>query len=398
MKALIVGGILSLTLATPDSANAVSLLTLADGTFGEIALAPNDDESSSILNLPFAVNFYGNVFNHFYVNNNGNITFQSRLSEFTPSSFPISEQPMIAPYWADVDTRCESCGNVYVGTPNANTTIVTWNNVGYYSQHADKTNNFQLVLRNQQNGDFDVEFRYDRLEWTTGDASDGTDGLGGTPAQAGFDAGDNVNYFTLPGSFTSDILDIANTTNVINGDPGFWSFSIRNGLTPGATPSNPLLPVVVDDSFVFDFNIQEEQQIFIDPEVAVGYDYEVTSGPNFASVLLPTTIGDGVYDLYLWENSDYVFSAALTGGTEYFFAPGGVSRFRILGIEVSANLDPNNPQAFVTGLTFVGAGAVSLTQTPLVSQVPLPASGWLLFSGLLAVGSLKRSRSTASVG
>ncbi|MDT4332548.1 nidogen-like domain-containing protein [Methylomonas sp. MED-D] len=398
MKALIVGGILSLTLAVPGSANAVSLLTLADGTFGEIALTPNDDESSSMLNLPFAVNFYGNVFNNFYVNNNGNITFQSPLSEFTPSSFPISEQPMIAPYWADVDTRCDGCGNVYVGAPNSNTTIVTWNNVGYYSEHADKTNNFQLVLRNQQNGDFDVEFRYDRLEWTTGDASNGSNGLGGTPAQAGFDAGDNVNYFTLPGSFTSDILDIANNTNVVNGDPGFWSFSIRNGLTPGATPSNPLLPVVVDGAFVFDFNVQPEQPIFIDPEVAVGYDYEVTSGPNIASVLLPTNLGDGIYDLYLWENTEYVFAAALTAGIEYFFEPGGVSRFRILGIEVSAGLDPNNPQAFVTGLTFVGAGAVSLTQTPLVSQVPLPASGLLMFSGLLAVGSMKLSRSARSAG
>lgn len=395
MNKLLAHSILIAGLATPLSAGAVNLLTLGDGSFGELAMSPNDDGSSNMLLLPFAVNFYGNGYETFYVNNNGNITFAEPFEEYTPDPFPIAYQSMIAPYWADVDTRCETCGNVYVATPNADTVMVTWNDVGYYDQHADKTNNFQLVLRNQLDGNFDVEFRYDRLEWTTGDASDGIGGLGGTPAQAGFDAGDGTNYFALPGSFTDSILDIANQTNVDGGAPGFWSFSIRDGDTPGSTPDNPLLPVVVDDSFVFEFNVQPDETIFIDPEVAIGYDYEVLSGPDIASILLPTGIGDDLYSLFLWDDtlSDYIFLSEVTGGIPYLFTvEGGVRMFRVLGIETDANLDPANPLAFVTGLTFADSGTVSMTQTPIVSQVPLPAASIFMLSGLLGLGTLNRKK------
>jgi hypothetical protein len=41
-----------------------------------------------------------------FVNNNGNITFaQGAVPTFTPDPFPIATQPMIAPWWGDVDTR-----------------------------------------------------------------------------------------------------------------------------------------------------------------------------------------------------------------------------------------------------------------------------------------------------
>ena len=62
------------------------------------------------------------------------------------------------------------------------------------------------------------------IQWTTGDASGGTDGLGGTPAQVGFDAGDGIRYFAVPGSQTADIINIAETSNV--GIPGMWIFRI----------------------------------------------------------------------------------------------------------------------------------------------------------------------------
>jgi hypothetical protein len=64
--------------------------------------------------------------------------------------------------------------------------VVTWHNVGYYNTHDDRKMDFQLILRNALDcgsGDFDVEFRYNRCEWTTGDASGGSGGFGGTPAQ-----------------------------------------------------------------------------------------------------------------------------------------------------------------------------------------------------------------------
>lgn len=392
---LLLGGGLTIATALGSYAHAVPLISgmSGDRDYGTLAMERNDDGSSNSLALPFELNFYGNRFNDFFINNNGNITFGGGVSAFTPEAFPISSQPMIAPFWGDVDTGCQDCGEVYVGSPNEETVVVTWNNVGYYSQSADKTNNFQLALRKQgDNGDFDIEFRYDRLEWTTGGASGGTDGLGGTPAQAGFDAGNGSDYFTLPGSRTENVLDLQNNTNVTGGEPGFWSFAIRNGTTPGETPDNPLMPVVAEGSFTFDFGVEAGETVFVDPEVAIGYDFEVQSGPNFASVLLPSGIGDDRYEIWTYDqDGDLTQLAALDAGVVYNFAGTGVDFFRVLGIETGAAIDPDDFTAFVTGLTFVNSGQVSMSQTPLTVNtdpsvnVNEPASAVLLSLGVIGL-------------
>lgn len=385
---------------------AVPLVTGLGGTsgFGQLAMNPNDDSSSNLLDLPFALNFFGTTYNQFYVNNNGNITFNNPVSSYTPSPFPISNQPMIAPFWADVDTRGANGGNVYVAAPNATTAVVTWNNVGYYSAHDDKVNNFQLVLRDRSAdtnnaGDFDIEFRYDLLQWTTGDASGGSGGFGGTPAQAGFEAGDGVNFFAIPGSFTSSVLDLQNQTNVSGGGSGLWQFAIRNGTTPGQTPANPIFPVIVDDTFVFEFDVELNQTVFIDPEVAIGYDYAITDpdGPLFASVLLPEGFGDDMYEIWLWDGTEYIFASDLAAGDVYLFGD-DTDRFRVLGIEPSANIDPTDPLGFVTGLTFDAQGRVSMSQTPITffvddGDVPVPNTIFLFSLGLVALRLLKRTES-----
>ncbi len=50
------------------------------------------------------------------------------------------------------------------------------------------------------------------IQWTTGDASGGTDGLGGTPAQVGFNAGDEETFYSHPFSQTSNIMNIDTPT------------------------------------------------------------------------------------------------------------------------------------------------------------------------------------------
>jgi Nidogen-like len=401
---------IAVSLMAADRVQAASLLTGFGGPvgYGELSQGRNDDGSSNRLNLPFEINFFGNNYSNFWVNNNGNLTFQSALSTFTPQPFgTVNRQPIIAPYWADVDTSCTLCGEVYVASPNANTLVATWDRVGFFPGNASKQNSFQVVLRNRADtgaGNFDIDFRYNTLQWTTGGASGGTAGLGGTPAQAGFDAGNRVNFLTLPGSRTGQVLDLQNTSNVSSGEPGLYSFAIRNGALPGDSATNPLLPVVVDEGFRFDLNIGDiNRRIFIDPILAVGYDYSVQSGPNFSSVLLPTGIGDDSYDLFSFDTASgtYVDSGTdILGGVVYNFAGGGVNRFSIRGIETSANLNPNDPTAFVTGLTFTNTGSAVVFQSPVVvntdsTAVPEPFTivGTML-GGAAALRMRKRLKAT----
>ena len=55
--------------------------------------------------LGFVVDFFGQLYSDAYVNNNGNITFSGPLSTFTPGTIAGGQLPIIAPFWADVDTR-----------------------------------------------------------------------------------------------------------------------------------------------------------------------------------------------------------------------------------------------------------------------------------------------------
>ena len=47
------------------------------------------------------------------VNNNGIISFDVSYSAFQPNAFPFSSTPIVAPFWADSDTRMN--GNVWYG-------------------------------------------------------------------------------------------------------------------------------------------------------------------------------------------------------------------------------------------------------------------------------------------
>ena len=91
-----------------------------------------------------------------------------------------------------------------------------------------QTNTFQCILATGLTQSFVIFLYADgEIQWTTGDASGGSDGLGGTEALAGINAGDGVNHITIPGSLTPSIINIAQTSNV--GIPGVWMFNVGEG-------------------------------------------------------------------------------------------------------------------------------------------------------------------------
>ena len=123
-------------------ANAVVPTTSAPGTsateitnYQEVTFGPNDDGSwpcgggnasvacpvdgdngPTTYPIGFNINFFGTEYSAVYVNNNGNLTFTEPLSEYTPQDLTTFGSPIIAPFFADVDTRGASSGVVNFGT------------------------------------------------------------------------------------------------------------------------------------------------------------------------------------------------------------------------------------------------------------------------------------------
>lgn len=200
------------------------------GDLGEI------DDGSALATVGFGINFFGTTHSQLYVNNNGYVTLGSADpggSAWTPSALESRTNAIIAPYFADVDSRdalANSALTVTFGTGTVDGRDafgVNWVDVGYYNQSYDKRNAFQLVIIDRSDrgaGQFDLEFNYDRLEWETGDASGGTDGLGGTSARVGFSdgtqsgnslelAGSGENGALLDGGANALVSDELNTGN-----------------------------------------------------------------------------------------------------------------------------------------------------------------------------------------
>src|SRR5215472_4281878 len=205
--------------------------------FGPACMPPNDDGSWPDDNVgldltpafPSGLHFYTGSYTRGWVNNNGNLSFKSEIPTYTPNAFPGAPQPMIAPYWADVDTRDNNtCGdpgypdgggypsgatctmapsNIVWWALSPGTMAITWNQVGVYSCHQTPVMSFQMILTaagcsvmsadgGMAGTDFDIEFRYAQCDWEAGDASGGSGGFcpsgsvgtSCTPAQAGFDS------------------------------------------------------------------------------------------------------------------------------------------------------------------------------------------------------------------
>ena len=89
------------------------------------------------------------------VNNNGIISFESSFSQFNPSRFPrFAGNELIAPFWADADTRENGSGTVFyrettnpallqrasreiqdgllVSFSPSHLFIATWDSIGYF--------------------------------------------------------------------------------------------------------------------------------------------------------------------------------------------------------------------------------------------------------------------------
>lgn len=132
-----------------------------------------------------------------------------------------------------------------------------------------------------------------------------------------------------------------------------------------ATPAS--MPTGTTSSGVYTFSVAviPNFPIFIDPAVAIGFDYDIGRGdPRFATVRLPIGIGDNIYRVKVQGRKFTVAGGELLDFRTHGF-PAGVAAFRVGCIDVGAGVDPANPQAFPTELTFMAAGTFTGTMKPI---------------------------------
>lgn len=215
-------------------------------------LPRNDDGSTGQVPIGFDVNFFGHTYRTLYVNNNGNVTFQEPLATYIPFGLSQTNLPIIAAFFADVDTRSSGSGVVTYGTDiidGRKAFGVNFFSVGYYSAHSDRLNTFQIVLIDRSDtgfGNFDIEFNYDQVQWDMGDAGRGR---GDVAAVVGFSNGTRQAnaLYELPGSMAQGVFLDNGPKSLIAHDlnsnvPGRYIFQARSGTVSFLKITTAFLP------------------------------------------------------------------------------------------------------------------------------------------------------------
>jgi hypothetical protein len=280
---------------------------------------------------------------------------------------------IIAPFWADVDTRLPATLTTGVVSslsptqPHGNSTgtdlvwshfdsvngvmTITWDDVGYYNSHPAPgydnlghgnsatinpsqdpdlqpySNAFQLQLVLRGNGDFDIIFRYEDIHWLYGDAS------GGSYPIVGYTAGDGVHYANIVGTGSTAMANLENLTNTAPIDPGVFIFQVRGGqvvdnndVIDGGAGHDTLTGGIGTDTFVFRTPADGADTI---TDFQHGTDELAVSAAGFGGGLVGGALPSVVSATSLASASfagsggDFVFVDAASGGTVYWDATGG---------------------------------------------------------------------------
>ncbi len=327
--------------------------------FSQNALPASDDGSSGQVPLGFNINFFGHNLSSLYVNNNGNVTFFEPFSQFTP--FGLTKDvntPILAPFFADVDTRAAGQVTYGTGTVDGHQAFgVTWNNVGYYNNHSDKTDTFQLVLIDRSDtgaGNFDVLFNYDKVQWDTGDASSGSS------AVAGFSdgSGNQGTSFMIPGSGQSGAFLDGNTdTGLVansqgSATDGAFVFNGRGGqIVPGGQATRFVLSAPEQTTAGSPVNVTVTA-LDIDGNKATGYNGTIQLSDTAGGANLPGSVtlkkGVGSFSATLTQAGGQTVQAvdsknsALTGSTAIDVNPGDAAKF-VLSTPAGTTFTAGNP-------------------------------------------------------
>lgn len=205
----------------------------------ENELPASDEGVSELIPLGFDINFFGTHYSSVGVDTNGQIFFETDVQE-VPQLTEI-DVPIIAPFGSDVTTGDDGSGTVSYGTTADGTFCAIWHNVRQYKgDNIGTTNTFQVLLSSatgkpgRYDGDFDITFNYDSIEWDNAGA-----------VNIGYTAGKRTasTLFVLDGSSTTG----AAAGLFVNGGPKGLTTHSSGSDVPGRyvfpivnTPPEPL--------------------------------------------------------------------------------------------------------------------------------------------------------------
>jgi len=145
------------------------------------------------INLGFTFCFFGQDFSQVYFTSKGTIAFGGGYFDWTPHEFPNpvgtdTQHDHICAFWADFDFR--ATGEFYYKT-TSQALYVNYVDVGYYSNHSDKKNTFQIILTPEGSDVLpagqNVQFCYRDMQWAHGDVGGSSGFSGPTPTNVGAD-------------------------------------------------------------------------------------------------------------------------------------------------------------------------------------------------------------------
>lgn len=364
----------------PQSSVLCQCMVPIDGTFSVVPFTfgdpsdnyRNDDGSSPNITLPFNFCFYGQNINSCYINNNGNVSFGASYGTFTANSFPDPTFIMVAPFWGDVDTRAAGSGIVYYKLTSTSL-IVRWQTVGYYSLYDDKLNDFQLILTDGSDPILppgnNVSFCYGDMQWTTGDASGGTNGFGGNPATVGVNRGNGTDYiqigqFDAPGTAYDGPFGASDQVSWL--DNQTFYFNVCNNGSGNNLPPIINSDDVCDTMWICVGDTLDLGAIFLAPEQGQGTNITMTTSSSGLNVISNTGGNPATISAeFVGSVSNLGVNLITVTGTDNGTPPAATSSTIIIAVvnnpTVSFSANPPSPQVAPIAVQFTAAtpGAVT---------------------------------------
>jgi hypothetical protein len=210
--------------------------------------------------IPFSIKLFGVEYSEFFINENGTVTFGAKFrGRPRNSDFTMNGVPILAPFFADVDTTLG--GSVSHGFfPDQHAIAINWFNARHFGQDEGEGHDFQIVIIEESAvddlvfdfvpgmlmpGDFVLELNHDEFTggmlWETGDR-DGPlkNGFGGKSARIGVYDGAGLGFEVagsgVPGALLGDDCINNPTAPACNN----YFFQFHGGL-PFDVDGNPLL-------------------------------------------------------------------------------------------------------------------------------------------------------------